>query len=368
VAGGLAARLGAQDTGPLVLAGHAVVVRAARTTPLAGAYVVAHRVGPQEQGPIDSMRSGADGGFRFRVAAPDTGAVYVVSTRYDGIGYFSAPISPQDRAGADTIRLAVYDTSTGGAPLDVEVRHLVIASPGADGSRAVLDIAQVGNAGTTTRVAKDSAAATFWMLIPSGMVSFEVGESDVPPSAIRRDADTVLVHAPFPPGHKQIVVSYVIPRGARSVRLPFGRTTARLELLVEDSTARATGVPLVAGNPMELQGRSFRRFSAGRIDAGQAAVVTFGRTGGRHLTWLAVVLAALVLGAGGYAAARRRTGVAPARGDAAAPDGDALLRRIVALDERYAGREAATPPPEWAAYQAQRAALKQQLADRLARR
>jgi hypothetical protein len=364
-----AAPLGAQSTGPLVLAGRAVRVAGRDTTALAGAMIVAHHIGAREQGPVDSLRSDAAGRFRFRVARPDTGGMYVVSTLYAGIGYFSEPIPARERSGADTLRLAVYDTSSSGAPLEVGMRHVVVSAPASDGSRDVLDIVQVANPGVTTRVSRGTAP-TWRMLLPGGVQSFHVGESDVPSSAVRQTGDTVAMRAPVPPGVKQLVLTYVLPRGAGALRVPIDQPTIRLELLVEDSGATASGAMLASANPVQLEGRTFRRFSASRIAAGEAATVSFGAHGGsRRLAWVAIVLAAGLLGIGGWAAARRRSAAGAATAPAApAADGDAVLRQIVALDERYASRQADTPGAEWEAYQRRRAALKAELAGRLARR
>jgi len=353
-------------TGPLVLAGRVVLVRGADTVPLAGARVVAHRVSPAVQGPFDSLRAGPRGGFRFRVARPDTAAMYVVSTEFAGIGYFSQNFGTAAPEGADSIVLAVFDTSSTGAPLDVAVRHLVVSAPDqADGSRDVLDIVQVSNPGRTTRVARDSAP-TWWMLMPRGIEAFRVGEGDVPPSAVRRVGDSLLVRAPFPPGVKQVVAIYVVPSGLTTLRVPIDQPTAQLEVLIEDSVANATGAALAAGNPLQIQGRTFRHFASTRVVRGETAEITFGAPGGgRHLAWLAVVAGVVLLAGGATLAARRRAPVAPAP---AAPDADALLRQIVALDERYAGRERETPPAEWSAYQVKRASLKADVAARLARR
>ena len=156
-AGGRGARPAAPAP-PLVLAGRVVRVRGADSMPLPGLRIIAHRVGTDRQGPVDSLRSDARGRFSFRLARPDTGAMYVVSTLYAGIGYFSAPFATGSPAGSDSIVLPVFDTSSTGAPLDVAVRHLVVSAADRDGSRDVLDIVQVANPGTTTLVARDSDA------------------------------------------------------------------------------------------------------------------------------------------------------------------------------------------------------------------
>jgi len=363
----------AQGPAPLVLAGRVVRIRGADTTALAGQRVVAHRVGGSHEGPMDSAASSARGAFAFRVARPDTAAMYVVSTLYDGIGYFSAAFAAGSRASADSIVLAVFDTSSVGAPLDVAVRHLVISAAGEDGSRDVLDIVQVANPGTTTMVTR-GRTPTWRMLLPSGIDAFRVGEGDVPPEAVRRAGDSLLVTAPFPPGLKQVVGMYVVPNGARQLKVPIDQPTARLEVLVEDTRANASGAALAGGDPLQLEGRTFRHFSSTRVVRGETAVITFGAPPSRtNLAWMAIALSALLLASGGWLAARRRTLVAaPPAPDAGAggrePDRDALLRQIVALDERYAARQAETPADEWAAYQAKRAALKAQVAGRLAPR
>jgi hypothetical protein len=378
-AAGLAAAARAQAPRPLTLAGRAVLIHGTDTTALAGRRVVAHRVGGPNEGPIDSAASDARGAFAFRVARPDTQAMYVVSTLFAGIGYFSSAFSPASRAGADSIVLAVYDTSSAGAPLDVAVRHLVISAAGEDGSRDVLDIVQVANPGTTTMVAR-GGAPTFRMLLPPGIEAFRVGEGDVPPEAVRRSGDTMAVRAPFPPGLKQVVAMYVVPNGIRTLTVPIDQPTGRLEVLVEDTRANASGAALEGGDPLQLQGRTFRHFSSARVVRGETATITFGAPEShRNLAWLAIVFSALLLASGGWLAARRRgvaggsaAGAASAAagtgGGGAGPERDALLRQIVALDDRYASRQADTPPAEWAEYQARRAALKVQIAGLMAKR
>jgi hypothetical protein len=354
----------AQAQGPLVLAGRLVAARGPDSSALRGAMVVAHRLGVHVQGPVDSALTDPAGRFRFVIPRPESTALYVVSSRHAGIGYFSEPFGRDRRAGADRITLVVYDTAAAGPPLAVSVRHLVITRREADGTRKALDIVQVSNAGTRTRVSADSLAPTWRMRLPAGVTGLEVGESDVSPGAVRLEGGELVVAAPFPPGEKQIVVSYLLPRGRR-LRIPIDQPTARLELLVEDSGAAPVGGLRVA-EPMAIEGRAFQRFSADRLGAGASPELRFGPGLARELWWLAVAAAAAGLLAGLVAVLRRPAPAAVAAAPVAA-DRDAILRRIVALDERYDGREAQTPPEEWAAYRARREALKAELARHLAR-
>ncbi len=353
-----------------MLAGRALrVTLGGDSVPLAGAWVVGHHVDAERQGPVDSVRSDARGRFRIAVARPDTGGVYVVSTRYRDIGYFGTPFPPSDRAGAAAQTLVVFDTSSQGPALTVLLRHVVLTSPDADGSHRVLDIFEVHNPGTTTRVAADSNGATWRARLPSGIVDFVLGESDISPAAVRHEGDELLVGAPFPPGDKQVLATYTLPRGVREVRIPIDQPTARLDLLVEDSTSAASGAGVQGEPPLEIEGRRFRRFGAERLAAGAGVTLRLAPATDafRRLTWLIVVAAGLALGAGLFLLWRRRVAPEPAALAAAADRPDALAAQIAALDERFEGRQAETPPEEWRSYVDRRAALKERLRAALAR-
>ncbi len=353
-----------------MLAGRALrVTLGGDSVPFAGTWIVAHHVDAERQGPVDSVRSDAGGRFRIVVARADTGGVYVASTRYRDIGYFGTPVGANDRVPAAAMLLVVYDTSTQGPALTVLLRHIVLTSPDADGSHRVLDIFQVHNPGTTTRVAGDSNGTTWRARLPSGIVDFVLGESDISPAAVRREGDEMLVGAPFPPGDKQVLATYTLPRGVRELRIPIDQPTARLDLLVEDSTSSASGAGVQTGPPLEIQGRRFRRFGAERLAAG--AVVTLSLAPatdpGRRFTWLIVGAAGIALGAGLFFLLRRRGAPAPGAAQPAGERPDALAGQIAALDERFEGHEAETAPEEWRRYQERRAALKERLRAALAR-
>jgi hypothetical protein len=311
------------------------------------------------QGPIDSTRSDAAGRFRFRVAEPESAAMYVVSTRHQGIGYFAEPVGWDMGERAAPAVLAVSDTSSAGPPLAIAMRPVVAAAPPAGGGgRRAIDIFQVENPGTTTRVAPDSLHPLWWARLPRGALFAQSGEGDVSPSTVRFAGDSVLVAAPFPPGAKQIVVTYTLPDEVRELDVPVDAPTRQLDVLIEDSNAVAGGA-LAERPPVAIERRRFRRFNAEAVAAGSRAAVRFGsrRTPVWGTWWIAVLVAGLAMTAGVALLLRRPS---------AAPSADALLGRLVALEERSAGREQETPPLEWAGYLERRAALKEQLARRVA--
>ena len=357
-----AAPAAAQTPPPFVLAGRAARIAGADTVPLRGATVVGHHVSLDRQGPVDSVRTDAAGRFRLVIARPDTVGMYVVSTRHHGIGYFAAPVAATDRAAAADLLLVVYDTSSAGPPLVLAMRHVVVTAPGSGGGRPVMDVFQVHNDGPATRVGADSTAPTWRSRLPAGIEESRPGEGEVSPDAVLLAGGEVAVTAPFPPGDKQVVVTYSVPRGARQLRIPVDQPLARLELLIEDPGAGACGGGVRPEEPVVLQGRSFRRFSGDGVGAGAEVTVEFGAAFGtaRRFSWIAVIAAAGALAAGAGLGVRRRG--TRGRGAGAVPsDPDALATMIAALDERYEGREAETPPDDWERYRTRRAELKARL-------
>jgi len=329
--------------------------------------VTAHRVSARLQGAFDSARTDAQGRFRFRVARPESATVYVLSTEYAGIGYFSEPFTGEARTGADSIALVVFDTASAGAPLGVAIRHLVVEAGAPGGDRRVLDLIEVANADSRTRIGADSTATVWSMRLPDGVRDVAVGQGEIPASAVRFPPGRVEVAAAFPPGTRQVVLTYTLPAGEARLRIPVDQPTARLEVLVEGANATADG-SLEAAEPMEIENRTFSRFAAGPLAAGVAPAVRLNGPSGRGPWWIAVVLAGVVMAGAMVMAIRRRPSATPDRAVPAETDEspDTLIAAIVALDARYEHRRAEVSPAEWAEYQQRRADLKSRLARRVA--
>jgi hypothetical protein len=325
---------------------------------VAGVRVVLHRVGQQVQGPLDSVLSATGGHFRFRFRA-DTAALYLLSARRSGIEYFSPPVNPRAQRPDTSLRIVVYDTSST-EPIGIEARHLVIARPGDDGSRTVLDLIVLRNDGARTRIASDSLRPSWAGPLLAGTMGLELGESDVSPDAVMRRGDSVYVTAPLAPGEKQLTLEYLIPAGREVLLLPFTSPVPMLNVLTEESGAIVSGGTVAVADSQELQGRSFQRWT-GDVPAGSALRVTLpGR--GRAPEWLLAVLVGtvgLVLAAAAWYVLRNgaRTPTL-STGE--------LLDAVAQLDARYRGRETETPADEWSTYQSERARLKAQLETSLA--
>jgi hypothetical protein len=316
---------------------------------------------------VDSVIADRGGRFRFRFV-PDTAAVYLASTRYAGIEYFSPAIHTNPALPDTALAIVASDTSTA-APVELEARHLVVAEPGQDGNRGVLDLIILRNRGDRTRVAADSTRPSWSAPLPNGTFGFEPGEGDVSPDALRRVGNRLELLAPVAPGEKQLIVQYGLPASTRNVELPFEEPADLVNVLVADRGARVSGGGLVAADTELIQGRTYRRWM-GPVPAGATVRIRLGGAGPAPRWVLPVLVTALAAGlliAGlRVLQPRRRPAVAPVSGPA--DDADTLLEGLAQLDARYAGREADTESAEWQWYQAQREKLKAELEAILAAR
>jgi hypothetical protein len=324
------------------------------STPVGDVRVVLHRVGSDQQGPIDSMVTGPDGRFRFRFV-PDS-ALHLLSARYGGIEYFSAPLE-RDSTGPQTVRLVVHDTSSR-APVAVSARHLVIPRAGADGTREVLDLVQLDNRGTLTRVAPDSAGASWAGPLPAPSEGLELGESDVSPDAVTRRGDSVIVSAPIAPGEKQLALQYHLPGGRGRIDVPVGSSPVSLNVLLEEPGASVEASGLAPADSQLIEGRSFRRWS-GNVPAGSTVRISLPAGPPKTTPILAAMVGAVALA---LAFVAWRVIPRPPAGGT-----DHLVGALAALDARYQGREGEVPPEEWAGYLDRRRRLKAELRSALAR-
>jgi hypothetical protein len=305
---------------------------------------------------VDSVVTGPDGRFRFALTR-DTTTLHLLSARHHGIEYFSTPLDHRRSSGNQAVRLVVHDTSSR-APVGLSARHVVIPRAGEDGTREILDLVLLANAGTETRVAPDSLGASWTGPLPPRSEGLELGESDVSPDAVIRRGDSAIVSAPIAPGEKQLAFQYHLPAGRQEIEVPVGSEPVGMNVLLEEPGARATAPGLALADSQLIEGRSFQRWS-GDLPANAIVRVTLPGAGPDAAPILAALVAVLALAL--LAAAWRMLPRARAK------SADRLVGEIALLDTRYQDREVETTPEEWARYLERREGLKAELRAALAR-
>ena len=324
-----------------------------------GTWVVLHRVASDRAGPLDSVRTGPDGGFTIRFAPSGPGdAIYFVSATHHGIAYFSPPLDTAHTV--NEAEIAVFDTTSAPVPIHVRGRHVVVAASVDDGKREVVEVYELANDSTVTRVAAGDAPV--WSaVLPEGAGEIRVGQSDLSEDAIRADSGRVRVYAPLAPGIKQLSFAYRMDAGAFPLTLPLDAHAGVLEVLLEEPNATATAPGLQRVDPVTVEARTFNRFLAQDVAQGGVLRIEVPRTWrDARRAWIAVLVASVVAAMLLVMFRAARKAKRGARPISESPT-QRLARLIAELDARVEA-EANVSDADRASYARRRAELKADLA------
>jgi hypothetical protein len=338
--------------------------------PLPGNWVVLHRVGKDVAAPIDSTRTDAHGNFVFHYhATGDTSAMYFIAASYDGIAYFTPPLRGAINGPGDA-DLLVYDTTSAPLRISVRGRHIIVTAPDTGKTRGVIEVYEISNDSSLTRVAGIYETPTFETTVPDGVTGFAATDGDIPAEAVKFVKGRVQVFAPIAPGIKQVSFHYRIPLNKAPIVIPSVAPTAVLEVLVEDLQGEASGASLKKMASVNIEGRPFKRYLAQDAPANSVVSVIAPTVAGRAFT---TRMAFIVIGIGaamlaGLGASLMRKGPLVARahelGDV---DPDDIARKIAALDDAFEKNVSPTDD-ERADHYESRARMKAKLTTAIARR
>ncbi len=337
------------------VAGSVVRVQGTDTIPVAGDWASLHEVTALGGVVLDSQLTSVSGAFGLVSPRGDSAATYLVAVEHHSIAYFSDPFRSTS---IPTPTLLVYDTSSVEPPVLLGERHVILQPIEQDGTRRIIELWLLRNDGALTRVAPDTGQPVWETAVPTDAVDFEVAAADVSADAVYQRGNTIAVAAPIPPGERQILVTYLLPRNARTWTLPVDQQIPLLNVLVADSGATVTPAMVFEGWET-VEGVPYRRFTAQPMASGVTLQVT-----ARDLPLAQNVVVLVVVSL--FALALVSAWVVWSRGRAptAMPvDGDpeALAAKIAALDRAAGDRDDAQ-------YALEREAMKQRLVDALAKR
>jgi hypothetical protein len=357
---------GPAATGPREVSGKVERLTKAGPVALPGAMITLHRVGPDKEGPVDSVKTDASGSYRIRYRATGSpNAIYFAATTWQGIAYFTPPLRSATVTG-NPARLTVYDTTSREVTLAVRGRHVIVSAADSSGSRVVIEVYELANDSVRTLVGADSTQPTLTVPVPNAAREVVVGQGDVPADATASVQGLLKVFAPFAPGLKQLSFSYKIAKESFPLAFSLERASDVLEVLVEEPSATVSGAALQNAGPVAADGRTFKRFLGQNIAAGgQMTISVPGTMSGKTSVYIiGIVFAvgvALLAGLARTAFVARNAG--GARANLVNEDPEQIAREIADLDRAHA-----RAPGNAEEYARARAALKERLTLALARR
>lgn len=355
------------------VAGEVQLGRRAGPQPVAGQWVVVHRVasdsaGNVSGGPVDSARTDSRGRYRVRYPRSGGDATYIAITNYAGVSYISAPLT-RDEVSGDDCMIMVFDTVSPPYPIRVAGRHLIITAPDTSDRRRVIEVYELLNDSTHTVIG--TAANPVWRAaIPRGATDVELNPvGDISPSLTRIDGEWLEVFAPISPGLRQISFSYTLGPDDFPLTMPVVDSATVFELLLQETEAAIDGGGFTEVAGVSQEGTAFRRLLAQNVPARAVLRFTMPRPVARLQSRLVklIVAGVSVLMIAALAAVlwnRRRARPAPMTKAPAPTAVDALVQQLAMMDAEFERR--GSPSTERAAFDARRAELKAQLTAALA--
>ena len=326
-----------------------------RPVPVAGQWVVLHRVASAGGAPLDSMRTNAAGRYRIRYDATpaDADALYFVSARYAGIAYFTPPLRGARVSGGDA-DVMVYETSTDASSIRWQGRHLVVSAPRGD-RREIAEIFEIENGSPRTITARDSASPVWATVLPARAESAAVAPGDISAASVVFRPGRAELYAPISPGVRQIAITYLLPDAAFPLAVPMEKPVTVLEVLLEEPRATVEGGKLARVAAATIDGRQFQRFLAQDVAANTVVRVSVPPPAVQNRNWIVAVGAgvAVVLLVVAITRIRRRP---QAESPQPMSNVDRLVAELAALDAKHE-REAPNAATR-AGYDAARAKLK----------
>jgi hypothetical protein len=197
-----------------------------------------------------------------------------VSASYDGIAYFTPPLSEGRVTGEDG-EIAVFDTTSHRVPVSVRGHHVVVSAVDANGFRSVVEVYDLSNDTSVTRISPTDTRkdATWETHVTAGATNFRVSQGDIPASAVAFTNGVVDVYAPLAPGIKQLSFSYLLPAKSFPLSLPLEKATQIYEIMIEEKAGNVSGPHLREVDPVTVDERNFRRFLASDMPENSVAVI-----------------------------------------------------------------------------------------------
>ena len=349
--------------------GRVVLPNKENPVPVAGKWVVLHRIGHDSAGPLDSMRTDARGTYTFRYPrAEEDSALFLVSAMHGGVAYFTPTLRPGHVQG-EAAEIMVFDTTSAQLPFHIQGRHFIVAL-GKDGAdHEVLEVYELSNDTSLTAVAPKSGRAVWTAIVPERAHNFRIGQGDVSEGGLTMRDGRVHLFAPVAPGLKQLSFRYELPASAFPLSIPITQDVGILEVVTDDPGARVTGAGVREMPAVQSEGRTFKRFLSQDVHENEvvriALAPTRGASRGPTVALLAAAFAAAIALAIALAVTRARRAPAVAQPRAPARETQTLVRAIAELDERF--ETAPVDANGQASYEAERRVLKEQLRAALAR-
>jgi hypothetical protein len=216
----------------------------------------------------------AAGAFRFEGLPTGSDYVYTVAVNYATVDYWSDSIQVQSDSPLATLEVPVYETTTDASAVKVVLDHLAVQLNKGAQTIQVLNYVKLHNGGDRTLVAEGantmaSHPAALQLPLPKDALNIAPMEGLTQENLSLTDGG-LADSTPFPPGDREVVVSYDLPYSSASYLLE--RTvmypTDKLAVLMPIGDVQIDSAQLPNRNETEMEGNKYLVMTGENLAAG----------------------------------------------------------------------------------------------------
>jgi hypothetical protein len=203
------------------------------------------------------------GAFRFEGLATGNDYLYTVSVNYAGVDYWSDSVQVQSDSPLAALQLPVYETTTDASAVKVVLDHLAVQVNKDGQTIEVLNYVKLHNGSDRTLVAEGvntttTHPAALRLPLPEGATNIAPVDGFSQENLSLTD-DGLADSTPFPPGDREVVVSYDLPYSEASYLLERAvmYPTDKLAVLMPLGDVQIDSAQLPNRNETEMEGNKF---------------------------------------------------------------------------------------------------------------
>lgn len=254
----------------------------------------------------DTTTTITDGEGRFRFSDVAREHAYLVSAKYMDVDYYY-PVAFESGEETARVEVGVCDVTDSDRDIGVGLAHTMINV--AEDSLKVTAVYRLYNDSDTTYVGADGSSV---FTLPEGAFAFEAPQELVIDYELLED-NRVAYLVPFPPGERQLVYAYSLPRpddAEFNLPLKIDYATESLELMIAGDGIEVSLNELAPADPVVNDaGERFIHFQGKDLPRDTVVNIRLsGRNGdgGFPLYILWIIIAALVIGIAVYLLKRKK--------------------------------------------------------------
>ena len=248
------------------------------------------------------------GAFRFEGLPTGSDYVYTVAVNYATVDYWSDSVQVMSDSPVTSLQLPVYETTTVASAINVVLDHLAVQINKGGQTIQVLNYVKLHNGGDRTLVAEGvntmtSHPAALNLPLPKDASNIAPIDGLTQENLSLTDGG-LADSTPFPPGDREVVLSYDLPYSSASYLLERAvmYPTDKLAVLMPIGNVQINSAQLPDRNETEMEGNKFLVMTGENLAAGTPMQLSLSGLpkadrgiGGEVLQPLVVIVAVLAL-------------------------------------------------------------------------